>query len=453
MLKFLQYPWREFQGIELLHTAFHDVPDVTGRPLGEDNARAALFPAFQRETVKTSIRGSRTGKNINVTAMKEISRLWVELLETTTLLEKLLRERYGLPQGSLATLLLLGNACELIVPYLDQRGVRISKIVAAMVKTGQGLRSLAFTLLTEVPDEIRRVDESFLTDEVFNLMENEGMFVRGDRACAGPEPMIKRFLGCSLGQNDDAAPRNHLDIDLEEFINYVHHCTVACLDAVILARRSSLLLTRAGIDLGAAYSVDPSSGDRAGTDDDSSLAEVDHGIIKRVCALSQLLKPGAAIYLDHHSSLSVAALEEAIAPKCGADEHQRSMRARRIAEFMIEMHQYMGCFNRHVKAIAPLVNRDAKVWSIREVRHLFAEPVHGFILPDYVYGYGLFEGMTLDFDTDGSTVRLYDDKLKPLFAADEKEMTIVAVNESGPKPILEVLSPVCHISLAGAGER
>ncbi len=220
--------WRA--GIELLlgtTDSVANVLDESRRPLGERGARLSEFPDLELTGPVCAFAGSRAGKKINQSAMRQVASVWDEVLETLNFVAyhtMTLSKNDGV---SVADLDLIGGIATGWSAYLHRRGQPVSNLAAALYKTGQGLNTVCRVIAHDVDEEDCPLDRPLTLDEVYDLCEAAKLFVKGDHACAGPPKLIHRFFEVALNPKPSSQVPRELSQNWDKVFRYSQLTTLA----------------------------------------------------------------------------------------------------------------------------------------------------------------------------------------------------------------------------------
>ena len=189
------------------HSVF-TLRDAENRPFGEQNtpeAHRADVPFELRECPYT---GSRNGKQMNVSALRQVTRNWDAILGYAVRL----RDEYARHFGDARDVWWLWRfgVCGAALPgFLVARGIpstNISGAIAGMFKALQGIFMTTGLVLEErlMPPGMPMAAEEFLS-----ITEAKGLYVVMGGACAGPPHMIREFVHALL---DDEQRPTELDL-------------------------------------------------------------------------------------------------------------------------------------------------------------------------------------------------------------------------------------------------
>ena len=177
------------------------------RPLGENNA----FPAIYRENTETDhqrckFAGSRYGKEINMTSLREASSVWTEAMQLTIALRNNFMEYRGLSnkQFNLKQNFVFCKAGAAIPSYLARRTTNALKngelpiVLQAYFSLGV-VGMVMVESLMEKGDLIVLEDQRYSDEELGDMAENSGALISDPKnpdtkVCAGSPSAIKNYL-------------------------------------------------------------------------------------------------------------------------------------------------------------------------------------------------------------------------------------------------------------------
>lgn len=184
-----------------------------GRQLGENNTT----PGIYRELVDTEHKvakftGSRQGRNINMTALRNVLPVWDDALQLTRLLRDSYIQHHGLAAGAAM------NPCQgyafskvaaAYVAFLARRrdaplqDGAVTPVVAGFFTLGVG-PFIVVRALMEQGDTAALQTSPLSGPAWYDLAERSGSLLAGtDRACAGSKAMITQYLDASMNGAHD----------------------------------------------------------------------------------------------------------------------------------------------------------------------------------------------------------------------------------------------------------
>ncbi len=232
--------------------------DDEDRPLGEANNPIIRRLLAEREgedaaseTTDDSIivlaasnaTGSRAGKLVNVSALRQVHARWTEVLADVTVLRADYLGRVGRERMTVGDLWRYAMVTTALPAYLYRRtrapygSEAIPARVSATFKVMQGVSMTAGSML----DEGVSPDSPASTDEFLAFTESRGIFVVADRACAGPEAMIREMIEAIIDGGVRTGDQGLAPIigDVDRFWAYASSATDAHVVAKVYAAESA----------------------------------------------------------------------------------------------------------------------------------------------------------------------------------------------------------------------
>ncbi|WP_369271851.1 hypothetical protein AB5J55_19075 [Streptomyces sp. R11] len=193
-----------------------------GRPLGERYAAARVREGVPYEMRRCPYSGSRSGYDMNVSALRSMQADWPDVLEGVAEIREAFHRRYGHEELDWRWVWVFGRVLTTLPTLYARRSGKGSRTVvprriASLYKPSLGL---AMT-----PEYILLAGGDYKTapspDEFFRETEDRGVFLTPDAACSGPVRHVREFLEVCLGPR--RAPRVRWVaelVDLDDLISY-----------------------------------------------------------------------------------------------------------------------------------------------------------------------------------------------------------------------------------------
>jgi hypothetical protein len=194
-----------------IYRVAHPALDVDGRQVGENNvAPRALFLDLPTQRRQCGFAGSRYQheRSMNVTAMKQMTRRWPELLSLTEQFRTALVARMPLrdPNSLTAGELHVIAVCMLAsVGYVMVRGVdpvpngQLDSGLASMFRLVDGVRLVTNDLVRSMPDG-KGCEMPVFAQNISAYAERNGMYNGPYGVCAGPPALIDEYLSVLVGE-------------------------------------------------------------------------------------------------------------------------------------------------------------------------------------------------------------------------------------------------------------
>lgn len=172
--------------------------DADGRPCGEAQAPAAAREGVELVLHVIAYPGSRRGKWINVSALRQMTGHWSAILGDLSALRAGFLARYRWPGFTIGGLWRFAVIASSLPAYLVRRreargvGEAIPPDVASLFKAIQGV----FMTTQHMIATGRPVDDVVAVDEFLAHTDAHGILLApdGDRACSAPQAMLKEFM-------------------------------------------------------------------------------------------------------------------------------------------------------------------------------------------------------------------------------------------------------------------
>lgn len=170
------------------------------RPLAEMTAARHLKEGVDFELRRCPYSGSRFGKDMNVSALPGLSQQIKNVISDTLHIRDAYLTHIGETDFTLESFWFFTRVLDSLPVYLVRKKEsacdksRIPARVSALFKAAQGLHLVPEVMLLAGNNPNEPVD----TDEVMEYIEEQGLYLDGSRACAGPLSMIKAFVRAAL---------------------------------------------------------------------------------------------------------------------------------------------------------------------------------------------------------------------------------------------------------------
>lgn len=202
--------------------------DEEGRLLGEGNAPRDLVETTEIDWRMSRYPGSRYrhSKPINLSALKQLTRNWDDLLDFVAALRHAYVVRYRVDGRLSGSDLWRYSRYAVTVPnYLINRPrdpVRTDQVPALV---SVAFKSTAGIFIVAADMFFREVDleRAFISDEVVDYADDHGLFEGASGVCAGPPQIMRDLLGAVVGETrprHDDEPVASLVGDVEHFFRY-----------------------------------------------------------------------------------------------------------------------------------------------------------------------------------------------------------------------------------------
>lgn len=200
--------------------------DTEGRPCGEAQAPDTSREGVEFELRPTGYRGSRHNRVINVSALRQMTRHWEEVIDDVRLLRAAYLQRYGHPDINIGHLWRFGLIASSLPAFLLRRGRNtfrdgdLPPDVTATFKAVQGVFMTTQHMIATGRgfEEQVTVDEFLVHTDRFEIFNAPG----GERACSAPSTMLREFVSAVI-VDPGQAPSNRLrEIvgDVDAFFRY-----------------------------------------------------------------------------------------------------------------------------------------------------------------------------------------------------------------------------------------
>lgn len=213
-----------------------------GRPLGERYAAERVRAGVPFDMRRCPYRGSRAGREMNVSALRQVQRDWADVLDGVAEVRAAFDRRHGTPTLDWCWIWVLGRALTTAPTLYARRSPLQSRTVvprrlASLYKPALGIAMTPEHVALTAGDT-RAVPSA---DDFFRATEEHGVFLTPDAACAGPERQVRQFLEACLGPSAVPGRRQLAELlDLDDLIAY------SWADVQLEFAKYRLLLTVAG---------------------------------------------------------------------------------------------------------------------------------------------------------------------------------------------------------------
>jgi hypothetical protein len=173
--------------------------DAEGRPLGEGKVAPEKRSDVQFELRRCPYAGSRHKHPLpmNVSALRQISSHWDEVLRDVAHLRALHRQAAGNGPMLLIDLWRIGNMVSTLVDFAFARtwapydDGQLPAGTAALYKAMLGVTSMTTALWS---DGVVRFDSPVEAHMLYQNIESRGQFIGAEQVCSGPESMVRELL-------------------------------------------------------------------------------------------------------------------------------------------------------------------------------------------------------------------------------------------------------------------
>ncbi len=182
--------------------------DEEGRTLAEMNATRKLNEGVELTLRECSYEGSRQGKLMNVSGLKQLTEHHRMIVRDTHAMRTRYLGLHGATEMNLGLLWSFSRALSSVPVFaVRQCGTEVEPLnvpapYSAMFKIAQGLHMAAEQMIFSGRDPARSIEP----EEVVEFVEERGLFLSADgtRACAGPLPLVLDFIRAAIhGTGDD----------------------------------------------------------------------------------------------------------------------------------------------------------------------------------------------------------------------------------------------------------
>ena len=189
--------------------------DTDGRPIGELGSSIASTLAVPFQLKSCPYGDGRYGKPMNVSALRQMTLHWPELLRATAYLRRAYLRRAGCTSVTTWHLWRMTRFITALAPFLMRRAREpvadgaLSTTLCSLLKVAQGLHITAATMLHRDLGQLdERIDpEAFIrfTDETDAYMHPSG------RACSAPPHMIAEAVALMVDGSDAVRPGGEVE--------------------------------------------------------------------------------------------------------------------------------------------------------------------------------------------------------------------------------------------------
>jgi len=187
--------------------------DADGRTLAEMNATRKLKEGVEFTLRECPYEGSRQGKLMNVSGLKQLTDSHRMIVRDTHMLRGRFLALHGLEAIDLGALWRFARALSSVPVFAVRRRdsavapLEVPAPYSAMFKIAQGLHMAAERMIFAGWDPSRRLS----AEEVVEFVEERGLFLSldGTRACAGPLNLVLDFVRAAIDAEGDERSADH----------------------------------------------------------------------------------------------------------------------------------------------------------------------------------------------------------------------------------------------------
>lgn len=170
-----------------------------GRPLAELTAAPRVQQGVEFEMRLCPYEGSRKGKEMNISALPELSQGFQECVNDTTYLRLQYFEKNNIQEFNLYHFWRFTRAMSSMPAYMVRRANNaltddsFPTRIGVLFKASQGLHLAAEVMILNGID----LNSQLSAQSIYEYIEEHNLFMDGERACAGPKNKVVEFIAAA----------------------------------------------------------------------------------------------------------------------------------------------------------------------------------------------------------------------------------------------------------------